>query len=260
MTDYHVHIGQFENVYYYADRVFSALKSAGVDEAWFSSTTSCIFCKESEAARSNVEIARNAPSARELYSAVRDEVKDALRAASEIGLKAHALYWVVPEVHFAGAAMVESAMAEKVDDSNFLYEGFKIHTRAQNWDLSDGATAKLAEEIFSYAEKHGSRIVIHSGEDAETLPTHFEPFIAQHPSVTVQLAHLRPIKETLYMLAAYSSVVCDCAMASKEAADKIASAGFGGRLLYGSDFPITHYQKAHPDHDPSEKELTEFLL
>ena len=39
MTDYHVHIGQFDKAYYFADRVFSALKASGVDEVYFSSTT-----------------------------------------------------------------------------------------------------------------------------------------------------------------------------------------------------------------------------
>ena len=64
MTDWHVHIGQYGSVYYYADRAFGALKAAGVHEVWFSSTTSCLYCKESEAARTAPKIAANAPSAR----------------------------------------------------------------------------------------------------------------------------------------------------------------------------------------------------
>ena len=45
MTDHHVHIGQFNEVYYDAHEVFAAIEEAGaevdVDEARFSSTSSC---------------------------------------------------------------------------------------------------------------------------------------------------------------------------------------------------------------------------
>jgi hypothetical protein len=43
MTDNHVHIGQFEEVYYSASEVFDAVFASGiVDRLVFSSTTSCV--------------------------------------------------------------------------------------------------------------------------------------------------------------------------------------------------------------------------
>ena len=105
MTDFHVHIGQYEKAYYYADRVFSVLKKNGVDEVYFSSTTSCIFCKESTNIRFSEHERKNAPSASTLYEAIRYEVKNALVCAKEIGIKTHALYWVVPDFHFANCAL-----------------------------------------------------------------------------------------------------------------------------------------------------------
>lgn len=262
MTDYHVHIGQYENVYYYADRVFGALKSAGVDEAWFSSTTSCIYCTESEAARANPEIAANAPDAQKLYEAVRDEIRDALCAAAEIGIKARALYWVVPDIHFSQKACVsvKRVMEEKAADGSALYAGFKIHPRAQKWNLSDAKTAALAEEIFSYAEANNKRILIHCGTDKLDSPCLFEPLISRHPAALVQLAHSRPLDQTLYMLGRYHNLVCDSAMASPETVEKIKAAGFAGRLLYGSDFPINHWRKEKPKTDPSIKELAQFAI
>ena len=232
MTDYHVHIGQYHAVYYYADRVFSALKVAGVDEAWFSSTTSCLYCEE-----------------RALYEGVRGEVQDALKAAAEIGIKAHPLYWVVPAVHFAKAVTIKQAMAETA------YGGFKIHPSAQKWDLQDARTMALAEEIFSYAEAHEKRILIHCGDDEFEKPALFEPLIACHPRVTVQLAHCRPLKETLEMLKKYPNTVCDSAFASEETLLAIREAGFADRIRFGKDFPITHYFSERPDHDPTTDEL-----
>ena len=39
-VDYHVHIGQWYNVYYSYNAVLAALKSIDVEEVWFSSTSS----------------------------------------------------------------------------------------------------------------------------------------------------------------------------------------------------------------------------
>ena len=233
MTNYHVHIGQFDKVYYYADRVFSALKASGVDEVYFSSTTSCLYC-----------------SPKDLYEGVRGEVRDALSAATEIGMKAHALYWVVPDVHFS-IISIEQAMCE------ITYDGFKIHPRAQKWNFGDERIYSLAEEIFSYAEKHDKMILIHCDEDYP--PTLFEPFIKAHPASLVQLAHCRPLFDTLHMLKTYPNTVCDSAMVSKESIERIQNEGFADRIRYGTDFPITHYRSKSPMYDPTEKELEEFL-
>lgn len=253
--DYHVHIGQYCKAYYYADRVFSALKAYGIDELWFSSTTSCIYCKESAAARADPALYGAAPSALELYTEVRSEVREALNAAAELGIQLHALYWVVPDIHFAQAAGITVARAM----TETPYSGFKLHPRAQQWNLQDTRTAALAEEVFAYAEHYGKRILIHCGEDPCESPRLFESLIQKHPQVTVQLAHCRPAAETLAMLQDYSNTICDIAMASAEAVSLITAAGFGERLVYGSDFPITHWHSVYPAYDPTEAELHTFL-
>lgn len=253
--DYHVHIGQYCKAYYYADRVFSALKAFGTDELWFSSTTSCIYCKESAAACVDPAVYKAAPSAFDLYTGIRSEIRDALSAAKELGIRAHALYWVVPDIHFAKAAGI--TVARVMEETP--YEGFKIHPRAQNWDIQDARTAALAEAVFAYAERYTQRILIHCGDDPCESPLLFEPFIQKHPGVTVQLAHCRPAAETLALLQAYPNTVCDTAMASTEAVSRITAAGFRGRIVYGSDFPISHWRSVHPEYDPAEAELKQFL-
>ena len=254
--DYHVHIGQYCQAYYYATRVFSALKASGINEVWFSSTTRCMSGQEGIHAHAASLVDRMAPFALALYMGVRSEVRDALSAAAELGMRAHALYWIVPDIHFAQAAgiTVERAMAE------IPYTGFKIHPRAQRWDLQDARTAALAEEIFNYAERHGRRILIHCGEGPCESPRLFEPFIKGHSRVIVQLAHCRPVAEILAMLQGYRNTICDTAFASDAAVTQIAAAGFGSRVVYGSDFPITHWYSVRPVYDPTEAELVEFCM
>lgn len=255
MTDFHVHIGQYEKAYYYADRVFSVLKKNGVDEVYFSSTTSCIFCKESTNIQFSEHERKNAPSASTLYEAIRYEVKNALVCAKEIGIKTHALYWVVPDFHFANCALT---IKKAMDD--VPYDGFKIHPFAQKWNLKDERTAGLAEEIFDYTEKNKKRIVIHTGVDDFCSPKLFEKYTASHKDVLVQLAHCRPLRQTVYMLDHYENVFCDSSMTNRETIAETENNGLKNRVLYGSDFPITHWREYKPDYDPTEKELSDFFI
>ena len=256
MTDWHVHIGQWHEVYYDPVAVVRALKAAGTEQFWFSSTSSCRYCRESPAVRGNPALMESLPTARELYGFVKSEMNSALSAAKDCGARARPLYWVIPEVHFSSEAgvTVRRAMEE------LPYEGFKLHPRGNVWNLGDPWTLDLAHEVFSFAEKRGLHILIHTGEDAFERPSLFEPLIKAYPRVTVQLAHCRPLEETLAMLKKYPNVICDTAFVDMETQDKVRAAGFGERIRFGSDFPITHYFACHPDHDPTEEELTVFLL
>lgn len=44
MTDYHIHIGQWNDVYFKAEDVFYALKKSGIGECWFSNAQEWNFC------------------------------------------------------------------------------------------------------------------------------------------------------------------------------------------------------------------------
>lgn len=250
-TDWHVHTGQWHEIYYEPRDVIRSLKVCGTDEIYFSSTTSERYCKESLAVQGNADLKKSLPTVRELYEFIRNEITVALDSAKEVGLKANPLYWVIPEVHFAKAATIKEAM------SDLPYEGFKIHPRGNVWDLSDAKTAALVEEVFSYAEKRGKMILIHCDEDF--LPTFFEPLIASHPKAIAQLAHCRPLKDTLYMLRTYPNVVCDTAFVDDETKKKIEEVGFADRIRYGTDFPITHYFCVKPKSNPTEENLVNFL-
>lgn len=257
MTDWHVHTGQWHEIYYEPRDVIRSLKASGTDEIYFSTTTSGRYCKESIAVQGNTDLQKSLPTARELYEFIREEIGTALDEAKKVGLKAHPLYWVIPEVH--GVKNQSKAATIKEAMSDLPYEGFKIHPRGNPWNLEDDETWRLTEEVFSYAEEHSLFILIHAGPDDFELPSKFESFIARHPKVLVQLAHCRPLKDTLYMLRTYPNVVCDTAFVDDETKKKIEEAGFADRIRFGTDFPITHYFFVKPKTNPTEENLVNFL-
>lgn len=238
MTDWHVHIGQWNEIYYEPGAVFRSIKAGGTDEIYFSSTTSGRYCKESIAVQGNTDLQKSLPTARELYEYIREEIGTALDEAKKVGLKAHPLYWVIPEIH--GVKNQSKAATIKEAMSDLPYEGFKIHPRGNPWNLENDETRRLTEEVFSYAEEHSLFILIHTGSDSFELPSKFESFIAGHPKVLVQLAHCRHLEDMLYMLRSYPNVVCDTAFTDDETKKKIEEAGFADRIRFGTDFPIAH--------------------
>ena len=231
-TDFHVHFGQWGEKYFDSQTVFEKLKANGISEIWFSSTTSERYCQESFAVQENYALKEKLLTGQSLYELIRYEIQQAVSNAEKLGIIPHPLYWVIPEIHLANIITVEEAVKE------LPYEGFKIHPRGHYWDLSDKRIHVLADEVFSCASKNKLMVLMHCGEDAFELPTYFEKFIASYPEVTVQLAHCRPLKETLYMLKKYPNVVCDTAFACEQSCRIIRGQGFAERLRYGSDFPI----------------------
>ena len=113
-VDYHVHIGQWYNVYYSYNAVLAALKSIDVEEVWFSSTSSELYCKESFDVKNNNSDSSQLPTALELYNFIKNEVLEAMEYGKKIGLRAVPLYWVIPEIHFSTNAniSIEKAMKE----------------------------------------------------------------------------------------------------------------------------------------------------
>lgn len=173
MTDYHVHIGQWtDGDYFYPQDVFAELKKRDVTETWFSSTTSCMFCKESERIKNDAGLKNAAPPARDLQNAIHEEIRGSVEVAATLCVKANALFWILPDFF---KSLCGSGVDERVGTSlsaifsgefqKAPYKGFKIHPFAQDWNLQDEFTYSLASAVFSYANKNHLRILIHCGVD-----------------------------------------------------------------------------------------------
>jgi predicted TIM-barrel fold metal-dependent hydrolase len=66
-------------------------------------------------------------------------------------------------------------------------------------------------------------------------------FFGEYKKAKIILAHCRPANETIAMMKKYPNVIGDTAFAPKERIDEIRDAGFIERVIFGTDFPITHY-------------------
>ena len=239
IIDNHIHIGRFDSVYYAAKTVFTVLQKAGVSECLYSSTTS----------GSSVNSER---SAVRVYRKIRAEINDAQNIADRIGIRARPLYWVVPAIHgFMPELTLEQVMTEAP------YTGFKLHPRANFWDLSDTSTQLLAESVFIYADKKKLPVLVHTGYDRDRADL-FEDFFPLCKKGKIILAHCRPVETVLRLLAEYGNVFCDTAFTAPASIAQIRAAGFGSKILFGSDFPITDYfnnKRMNTGLQPTEENL-----
>lgn len=214
LIDSHIHIGQFYEEYYDFEKVFDVIFNSGkVDKIVYSSTSSCI---------DNVS-----------YEFVRKEISAVLKKYETN--TANPLFWVVPNYIHQGIE-VESAMNE-ID-----YGGFKLHPRGNVWDFeNDSKQCEFLHELFDYADKRKMRVLIHTGESGVDRPDRFERFFGEYKNVEVVLAHCRPANETIKIMRKYPNVYGDTAFVPSNRIEEISIAGFGDRLIFGTDFPITHY-------------------
>ena len=214
MLDSHVHIGQFKEEYYGAGAVFDAIFHSGkVDRVIYSSTSSCFHDVK--------------------YELVRKEIEATLKQyPASIALP---LFWFTPG-YITQGVRISAAM------NDLPYGGFKLHPLGNKWDFeNDTKQCDSLNEIFDYADKHQLPILIHTGESGVDRPDRFGRFFGGCENAKIILAHCRPPGETINMMQKYPNVLGDTAFAPKERIDEIQRAGFGSRLLFGTDFPITHY-------------------
>lgn len=221
MTDHHIHIGQFNEIYYDALEVFSAIEASfpktGVSRILFSSTSSC---------RDDVELSK-----------IEEETAYALSFSSKV-FSARPYLWFVPK-YAEQKISIKSAMRA------FDYAGFKIHPFVQKWSLENSVHKKCLEEIFSYAQENKKLILIHSGKD-ESNPLRFEKFYKNFPGTKVILAHSNPTETVVSLVNSYKNVFCDTAYIQKEnlkiISEKVADRS---KILFGTDFPLTNYFGSH---------------
>lgn len=217
MTDVHVHIGQFNETYYDSHEVFAAIEEScgefGIDEIFFSSTSSC---------RDDVELFR-----------VEEEIAWAQNFSSKC-FRAAPYLWYVPRY-------AEQNISVKNAASSFDYAGVKLHPFAQKWDLENAKHKKALEEIFAWSSDTGKLVLIHTGIDKSVLPSRFENFFRDFPKAHPVLAHSNPVADTIAMMQKYQNVKCDIAFTPKKSIAKLTKSNFADRILFGTDFPITYY-------------------
>lgn len=224
MTDRHIHIGQFNEIYFDPLEIFEIIESTSrkthITEVHYSSTSSC---------RDDVELLK-----------IEEETNYAQQFTSDI-IKQKPYLWFVPKYAKENIS-VKSAL------ESFDYCGIKLHPFAQKWDFENPNHRKCLENIFEAASEKQNQIfniLIHCGSDSDCRPNRFELFFKNYPEANVILAHSNPVDETIEMLRKYKNVKCDIAYTKSENIKKLMRAGIKNKVLFGTDFPVTHYFDTH---------------
>lgn len=234
--DYHTHIGQYWNAYYDYHDVFRCLKSNGM-----SGTTCAYLTPKFDDMKTAVEF----------HHAVVEEWREALKFAASIELGVMPLWWADPIVLRAGLS-VQDAFFE------LPFSGIAFHPRLHDWTKEN---AHFTDDIFSFAKEQRSSIFIHTGLSEDDSPYLFEPWFKKFPEVEVHLAHCRDSDAIIDLFSKYPKLHGDTAFCPSESYEAICMSGFSERMLFGTDFPITHYveldeeERNQPDYQPVFDEL-----
>jgi len=221
MTDNHIHIGQFKDVYYDPVEVADVVMSAGMEGMSFSSTSSCI---------DNI-----------LYSEIEKEIVSFLSSISYTVEIIQPFFWYVPD-YLNQNITIEGAFA------SLPYKGIKIHPYVHNWDFNNTQHMDILHSLFDYAARNNLPVLIHTGHSGVDSADRFECFINEYRNVKCILAHCRPVDTTMEMLKKYPNAYCDTAFAPKTDIQQIILSGFKDKIIFGSDFPITHfYNTKYPE-------------
>ena len=227
MRDNHVHIGQFADVYYDPLEIMDVVMAAGMDGLSFSSTSSC---------KNNVR-----------YSEIEREIAAFMSIISYTAETVRPLLWYNPD-YIKQNITIESAF------SDIPYQGIKIHPYAQSWDFTDTKHMETLHAIFDYASGNDMPVLIHTGNSGVDSADRFERFMDEYRGAKCILAHCRPLDVTMELLKKYGNVYCDTSFVPIKDIQQIAASGFASKVIFGSDFPITHFFRSRypsPDDNSS---------
>ena len=214
MTDNHIHIGQFQDVYYDPFEITDVVMSAGMEGMSFSSICSC---------EDNI-----------LYSKIEKEIISFLSLIPYSDEIIRPYFWYIPD-YINQNITTENAFA------GIPYKGIKIHPFAQNWDFNNTQHMEVLHSLFDYAARNNLPVLIHTGHSGVDAANRFERFMDEYRNTKCILAHCRPLDVTIEMLQKYNNVYCDTAFTPKTDVWQIVSLGLKDKIIFGSDFPITHF-------------------
>jgi uncharacterized protein len=229
MTDNHIHIGQFEDIYYDPHEIVDIVMSSGMEGLSFSSTTSCV---------ENVK-----------YTEIEKEIVNLLAGISYSFEIVRPFFWYIPDYMDQGIG-IQNAF------SVVPYKGIKIHPYANHWDFEDNRHIEILHNLFDYAAKNSLPVLVHTGNSGIDSADKFEQFFKEYKKTQCILAHCRPLNITVRMLKEYSNVFCDTAFVSEEDILHIINSGYREKIIFGTDFPITHYFKTKYPREGENPEIT----
>ena len=214
MTDNHIHIGQFKEIYYDPVRVIQIVMEKCTEGLCFSSATSC-----------NEGIT---------YAEVENEIDRTLTHIAWPPEIVRPYFWYAP-------SFIEQGVDFEKAVKNLPYKGVKLHPLAHQWNLDDEKTVNVLHGIFGYAGDNKLPVLIHTGHSGIDDADVFSRFFPLYPETKFILAHCRPLYAAIILLCNYPNVFGDTAFLPEEDLGKIVEKELSNKMLLGSDFPVTNY-------------------
>ena len=215
MKDWHVHIGQFRDIFFDYHDVFDALINNEINEITLAYLTPC-FDKEKNSL--------------DFYHAVVEELKNVRQYANENRMKVSFLYWADPFV-------LKNISLKKIF-KEFSYAGIALHPLLHNWSFE---YKDLLTDIFKFASGNSIPLFIHTGISEKDTPLQFTKWFSDFPEVKVRLAHCKSSEPIIHLFNIYPNLTGDTAFCPEDSYQNICIAGYKNRMYYGTDFPISYW-------------------
>lgn len=203
LVDTHIHVGQFNDLYFAPSTIHELIEQLDVDYYAVSSTTQC----------------------EENYPKVLSEMEELIRLD---GKKVLPIMWITPE-------SLQGNIAWYLE-SDIKWCMLKIHPFLNQTEWNP--EGDLFAEVLDIAKELHLPILIHTGNEKCCKADNYEQAVKNNPDITFILAHGRPIESALRIAATCNNAYIDSAFMSVEHMKMLIESGLSEKLLWGTDICI----------------------
>ncbi|MDE7386731.1 MAG: amidohydrolase family protein [Muribaculaceae bacterium] len=212
LIDTHIHVGQFNNLYFAPSVVCNLMEHLRVSHYAVSSTSIC----------------------EENYRKVLDELRELIDIDGE---KVLPVMWITP-------LGLKGNIAWYLE-SEIKWRMLKIHPflNCEEWQKQPA----LFIEVCDIARELNLPVLIHTGNEKCCQCIVFENIIANNPDIIFILAHGRPLQQAIKMANNYDNVFVDSAFMPVDQMYVFIKKASATKLLWGTDMCIPKY--FYPEQD-----------
>ena len=199
LSDAHIHVGQFNDIYTSPQEVVAFMQQAGVEKYVVMSTT--IWAED--------------------YEKVLHEMRELVTLAPHSALP---VLWLTPH-------MLLDGKLDSMLHSGITWRALKVHGN-HPWSLNG------VNECALIAEELSLPLIIHTGDFPHCEAGVCKEIVKSHPSVSFVLAHCRPVEQAIEVMKECANCYGDTAYTPLADIAKLISAGLEDRILFGTDYPL----------------------
>lgn len=206
LIDTHVHVGQFNDLYFAPSAVHELIEHLDVDYYAVSSTTQC----------------------EENYPKVIRELEELVRLG---GRKVLPVMWITPEALKGNIAWYL--------DSDIRWRMLKIHPFLNQAEWNPEGC--LFAEVLDISRELRLPLLVHTSNQESCQAGLYEQAVKNNPDIIFVFAHGRPIESALHIASACDNAYVDSAFMPIEHMRIFVDKGLSEKLLWGTDMCIPKY-------------------